>query len=82
MKVHRNRCGLDVHKVTIAASLIRDDASGNSSNLRRQELLPQPGLAGCERHQAHAAGPATSSSAGARVGQGVTSMSASYGTSR
>jgi len=28
MKVHRNCCGLDVHKDTIAACLIREDASG------------------------------------------------------
>ena len=30
MKVHRNCCGLDVHKETIAACLIREDAGGNT----------------------------------------------------
>ena len=35
MKVHRNCCGLDVHKETIAACLIREDASGNPSKEKR-----------------------------------------------
>jgi hypothetical protein len=30
MRVHRNCCGLDVHKKMIAAYLIREDAEGNS----------------------------------------------------
>jgi transposase len=35
MKVHRNCCGLDVHKATIAACLIREDAIGNTSKEKR-----------------------------------------------
>jgi len=35
MKVHRNCCGLNVHKETIAACLIREDASGNTSKEKR-----------------------------------------------
>src|SRR5271157_3887850 len=35
MKVHRNCCGLDVHKETIAACLIREDASGDTSKEKR-----------------------------------------------
>lgn len=35
MKVHRNCCGLDVHKQTIAACLIREDGSGNSCKEKR-----------------------------------------------
>ena len=35
MKVHRNCCGLDVHKQTIAACLIREDASGNTCKEKR-----------------------------------------------
>ena len=30
MRVHRNCCGLDVHKKIIAACLIREDGEGNS----------------------------------------------------
>ena len=30
MRVHRNGCGLDVHKKIIAVCLIREDAEGNS----------------------------------------------------
>ena len=30
MRVHRNCCGLDVHKKIIAACLIREDSEGNS----------------------------------------------------
>jgi len=30
MRVHRNCCGLDVHKKIIAACLIKEDAEGNS----------------------------------------------------
>src|SRR5215469_8118248 len=30
MRVHRNCCGLDVHKKIIAACLIKEDAGGNS----------------------------------------------------
>ena len=33
--MHRNGCGLDVHKATIAACLIREDASGNTSKVER-----------------------------------------------
>ncbi len=35
MKVHRNCCGLDVHKETIAACLIREDASGMTTKEKR-----------------------------------------------
>ncbi len=35
MKVHRNCCGLDVHKATIAACLIREEASGNTHKEKR-----------------------------------------------
>jgi len=35
MRVHRNCCGLDVHKKIIAARLIRDDAKGNSVTEKR-----------------------------------------------
>jgi len=35
MKVHRNCCGLDVHKETIAACLIREDAGGNTGKEKR-----------------------------------------------
>jgi transposase len=35
MKVHRNCCGLDVHKQTIAACLIREDGNGNSHKQKR-----------------------------------------------
>ena len=35
MKVHRNCCGLDVHKQTIAACLIREDSRGNSVKEKR-----------------------------------------------
>jgi len=35
MKVHRNCCGLDVHKETIAACLIREDADGNTRKEKR-----------------------------------------------
>jgi hypothetical protein len=35
MKVHRNCCGLDVHKETIAACLIREDSGGNSVKEKR-----------------------------------------------
>ena len=35
MKVHRNCCGLDVHKQTIAACLIREDVNGNTSKEKR-----------------------------------------------
>jgi len=35
MKVHRNCCGLDVHKETIAACLIREDAGGNTRKEKR-----------------------------------------------
>jgi len=35
MKVHRNCCGLDVHKQTITACLIREDGSGNSYKEKR-----------------------------------------------
>jgi hypothetical protein len=30
MRVHRNCCGLDVHKKIIAACLIKEDGEGNS----------------------------------------------------
>jgi transposase len=33
--VHRNCCGLDVHKETIAACLIREDAGGNTRKEKR-----------------------------------------------
>ncbi len=35
MRVHRNCCGLDVHKKMIAACLIREDAEGNSFSEKR-----------------------------------------------
>jgi transposase len=35
MKVHRNCCGLDVHKQTIAACLIREDGMGNTCKEKR-----------------------------------------------
>ena len=35
MRVHRNCCGLDVHKKMIAACLIREDAEGNSVTEKR-----------------------------------------------
>jgi len=35
MKAHRNCCGLDVHKQTIAACLIREDGSGKSYKEKR-----------------------------------------------
>jgi transposase len=35
MKVHRNCCGLDVHKETIAACLILEDAGGNTRKEKR-----------------------------------------------
>jgi len=35
MKVHRNCCGLDVHKQTIAACLIREDSRGNRVKEKR-----------------------------------------------
>jgi len=35
MKVHRNCCGLDVHKQTIAACLIREDGNGKSYKEKR-----------------------------------------------
>lgn len=35
MRVHRNCCGLDVHKKTIAACLITEDAEGNSTREKR-----------------------------------------------
>ncbi len=35
MKVHRNCCGLDVHKQTIAACLIREDGNGNTHKEKR-----------------------------------------------
>ncbi len=35
MKVHRNCCGPHVHKETIMACLIREDASGNPSKEKR-----------------------------------------------
>jgi transposase len=35
MKVHRNCCGLDVHKQTIAACLIREDINGSTSKEKR-----------------------------------------------
>jgi len=35
MKVHRNCCGLDVHKQTIAACLIREDSSGKTSKQKQ-----------------------------------------------
>jgi len=35
MRVHRNRCGLDVHKKVIAACLLREDAGGNSVTEKR-----------------------------------------------
>src|SRR5215467_7362173 len=36
MRVHRNCCGLDVHKKIIAACLIKEDAEGNSIDEKRQ----------------------------------------------
>ena len=36
MKVHRNCCGLDVDKQTIAACLIREDGSGNTCKEKRR----------------------------------------------
>ena len=35
MRVHRNCCGLDVHKKMIAACLIREDGEGNSVTEKR-----------------------------------------------
>jgi len=35
MKVHRNCCGLEVHKQTIAACLIQEDGSGNTYQEKR-----------------------------------------------
>ncbi len=35
MKVHRNCCGLDVHKQTIAACLIREDITGSARKEKR-----------------------------------------------
>ena len=35
MKVHRNCCGLDVHKQTIAACLIHEDGNGNTYKEKR-----------------------------------------------
>jgi len=35
MRVHGNRCGLDVHKKIIAACLIKEDAEGNSTYEKR-----------------------------------------------
>jgi|SRR5271157_6496687 len=35
MKLHRNCCGLDVHKQTIAACLIREDINGITSKEKR-----------------------------------------------
>ena len=35
MKTHRNCCGLDVHKQTIAACLIREDGMGNTCKEKR-----------------------------------------------
>jgi len=35
VRVHRNCCGVDVHKKIIAACLIRDDAEGNSVTEKR-----------------------------------------------
>ena len=35
MKIHRNCCGLDVHKQMIAACLIREDASGSTCKENR-----------------------------------------------
>jgi hypothetical protein len=35
MRVHRNCCGLDVHKKMIAACLLREDAEGNSVTEKR-----------------------------------------------
>jgi len=34
MKVHRNCCGLDVQKQTMAACLIQEDGSGNTYKKR------------------------------------------------
>ena len=39
MKVHRNCCGLDVHKQTIAACLIYEDGIGNSCKEKRDVAL-------------------------------------------
>src|SRR5947207_15494037 len=36
MRVHRNCCGLDVHKKMIAACLLREDAEGNSVTEKRR----------------------------------------------
>ena len=35
MRVHRNCCGLDVHKQTIAACLISESEDGTSSQQKR-----------------------------------------------
>jgi transposase len=35
MRVHRNCCGLDVHKEIIAACLLREDGEGNSITEKR-----------------------------------------------
>ena len=35
MRVHRNCCGLDVHKKMIAACLLTEDAEGNSVTEKR-----------------------------------------------
>jgi rubrerythrin len=35
MRIHRNCCGLDVHKKIVAACLIREDAEGNSVSEKR-----------------------------------------------
>ena len=39
MRVHRNCCGLDVHKNMIAACLIGEDAEGNSVTEKRLWFL-------------------------------------------
>ena len=39
MRVHRNCCGLDVHKETIAACLISESEDGTSSQQKR--ILPE-----------------------------------------
>ena len=40
MKTHRNCCGFDVHKQTIAACLIREDGTGNSGKEKRLSQKP------------------------------------------
>jgi hypothetical protein len=49
MRVHRNCCGLDVHKETIAACLISESEDGTSSRQKRIFVADRINLARCTR---------------------------------